>query len=164
MRKESDYKPITKTIMLATIIILAIIVAIAVVVFAIKAANLSHQIEDIYAKQAILHDKYCNHEDRIDGNYKSLAELNRRQDEWQRQHKNSDAAIYEGLASLRERVERLEQQPAPIAKTSDAAMERRAQFAALRETLSVREAAREMGVSLTTAKRYEQWRKANERE
>lgn len=88
--------------MLATIIILAIAVAIAVVVFAIKAANLSHQIEDIYAKQAILHDKYCNHEDRIDGNYKSLAELNRRQDEWQRQHNESDKVVRADIKALQD--------------------------------------------------------------
>ncbi len=87
--------------MLATII-LAIIVAIAVIIFAAKAANLRHQIEDIYAKQAILHDKYCNHEDRIDGNYKSLAELNRRQDEWQRQHNESDKAVRADIKALQD--------------------------------------------------------------
>ncbi len=148
--------------MLVAIIILAIAVAIVSVVFARRVARLNGRIEDILSNQSMLHGKYCTHEDRIDANYRSLAELNRRQDEWQRLHKNSDSAIHEGLASLRERVERLEQQPAPIAKTSDAAMERRAQFAALRETLSVRESAKELGVSLTTARRYEQWRKANE--
>ena len=66
--------------MLATIII-AIIVAIAIVIFAIKAANIKNAIEDIYAKQALLQENSHDNEDRIDVNYKSIAELNRRQDE-----------------------------------------------------------------------------------
>ena len=66
--------------MLATINI-AIIVAIAIVIFAIKAANIKNAIEDIYAKQALLQENSHDNEDRIDVNYKSIAELNRRQDE-----------------------------------------------------------------------------------
>lgn len=88
--------------MLATIIILAIIVTIAVIFFAVRTANLHNAIEDIYAKQALLHDKYCNHEDRIDGNYKSLAELNRRQDEWQRQHNESDKVVRADIKALQD--------------------------------------------------------------
>ena len=88
--------------MLATIIILAIVAVIAVIIFAVKAANLSHQIEDIYAKQAILHDKYCVHEDIINANYKSLAELNRRQDEWQRQHNENDKAMRADIKALQD--------------------------------------------------------------
>ena len=88
--------------MLAFHIILAIVAVIAVIIFAVKAANLSHQIEDIYAKQVILHEKYCNHEDRIDGNYKSLAELNRRQDEWQRQHNESDKVVQADIKALQD--------------------------------------------------------------
>ena len=194
--------------MLATIIILSIIVAIAIVIFAVKAANLRHQIEDIYAKQAILHDKYCNHEDRIDGNYKSLAELNRRQDEWERQHNESDAALRADIKALqdynaecerkaKEVVEEFEktinriaekarkvrkaamaketpakekskapEQPATDPReTRDAkqtAAENRQRFAEYRTVMSVREAATELGVSYTTAKRYEKWRKAQE--
>lgn len=185
--------------MLATIIILAIVAVIAVIIFAVKAANIKNAIEDIYAKQAILHDKYCNHEDRIDGNYKCLAELNRRQDEWQRQHNESDKVVRADIKALqdynaerekkaREAVEEFEktmQRVAEVAKkrraqakakapeqpatdpreTRDAkqtATENRQRFAELRNTLSVRDAARELGVFLTTAKRYEQWRKEQE--
>lgn len=194
--------------MLAAIIILAIIVAIAIVIFAVKAANIKNAIEDIYAKQAILHEKYCNHEDRIDGNYKSLAELNRRQDEWRRQHNDSDAALRGAIKDLqdynaerekkaRETIEEFKNTMNCIAEiarkrakkaakaketpatdkaeapdtpatdpreTRDAkqtAQANRARFAVLRKTMSVREAAETLGVSLTTAKRYEKWRKAN---
>lgn len=195
--------------MLAAIIILAIIVAIAIVIFAVKAANIKNAIEDIYAKQAILHEKYCNHEDRIDGNYKSLAELNRWQDEWLRQHNDSDAALRGAIKDLqdynaekekraREAVEEFKNTMNCIAviaqkrakkaakaketpatdkaqapdtpatgrqETRDAkqtTQANRARFAVLRKTMSVREAAKALGVSLTTAKRYEQWRKAQE--
>lgn len=93
--------------MLAFHIILAIIAVIAVVIFAVKAENIKNAIEDIYAKQAILHDKYCNHEDRIDGNYKNIAELNRRQDEWQRQHNESDKVVRNDISRLGTDVDRL---------------------------------------------------------
>ena len=195
--------------MLVFHIILAIVAVIAVIIFAVKAANLRHQIEDIYAKQAILHDKYCHHEDRIDGNYKSLAELNRRQDEWERQHNESDAALRADIKALqdynaecerkaKEVVEEFEKTINRIAekarKVRKAAMAKetpakekskapeqpatdprytrndvmhiaevnRERFAVLRKTMSVREAAKALGVSLTTAKRYEKWRKAQE--
>ena len=190
--------------MLVAFIILSIIVAIAIVIFAVKAANIKNAIDDIYAKQALLHDKYCNHEDRIDSNYKSLAELNRRQDEWERQHKESDAALRGAIKDLqdynaereknaREAVEDFKNTMNCIAgiaqkrakkaaqakekaqatdtpataprQTCDAkqtAQANRERFAELRKTMSVSEAAKEIGVSQTTAKRYEKWRKENE--
>lgn len=185
--------------MLATIIILAIIVAIAIVIFAIKAANIKNAIEDIYAKQAILHDKYRVHEDIINANYKSIAELNRRQDELAEAAHESDAALRGATKDLqdynaererkaKEAVEEYciveiarkrskkaakatEKAQAPDTPATDpretrdakqTAAANRARFAELRNTLSVREAAKELGVSLTTAKRYEQWRKAQE--
>ena len=138
--------------MLATII-LAIIVAIAIVIFAVKAANIKNAIENIYAKQAILHEKYCNHEYRIDGNYKSLAELNRRQDEWLRQHNE----MIRELDLIDVWFRRQETRDAK--QTTQA---NREHFAELRKTMSVRDAAKELWVSYTTAKRYEKWRKAQE--
>ena len=184
--------------MLVAFIILAIIVAIAIVIFAVKSANIKNAIEDIYAKQALLHDKYCNHEDRIDCNFKSLAELNRRQDEWQRQHNESDAALRDAIKDLqdynaerekkaREAVEEFKNTMNCIAviaqkrskkaaqstdtpttdtrETRDAkqtAQANRERFSVLRKTMSVSEAAKEISVSQTTAKRYEKWRKENE--
>ena len=146
--------------MLVAFIILAIIVAIAIVIFAVKAANINNAIEDIYAKQALLHEKYCNHEDRIDGNYKSIAELNRRQDEWVQQHADSDAAIRKELESVKGYVEWLENVPVSIKVAM--ANAKRTHFAELRKTTSGSEAAKEIGVSQTTAKRYEKWRKEND--
>ena len=201
--------------MLATIIILSIIVAVAIVIFAVKAANVKHAIEDIYAKQALLHDKYCNHEDRIDGNYKSLAELNRRQDEFEKVGNGRYAELSHDIKRLRddtmpeikalqdynaerekkarEAVEEFkntmnciaeiarkrakkaakakEKAQAPDTPTTDTretrdakqtAAANRKSFAVLRETFSVRDAAKELGVSLTTAKRYEKWRREHE--
>ena len=195
--------------MLATVIILSIIVAIAIVIFAVKAANIKNAIEDIYAKQAILHDKYRVHEDIINANYNSLAELSRRQDELARQHKESDAALRGAIKDLqdynaerekraREAVEEFKNTMNCIAEiarkrakkaakaketpatdkaeapdtpatdpreTRDAkqtAQANRARFAVLRKTMSVREAAKALGVSLTTAKRYEKWRREHE--
>lgn len=185
--------------MLATVIILSIIVAIAIVIFAVKAANIKNAIEDIYAKQAILHDKYRVHEDIINANYKSLAELNRRQDEAEKVGNSRYAELCGGIKTLqdynaerekkaREAVEEFKdimQRVAEMARkrakkaakekakapdtpatdpreTRDAkqtAEANRGRFAELRNTLSVREAAKELGVSLTTAKRYEKWRK-----
>lgn len=190
--------------MLVAFIILAIIVAIAIVIFAVKEANIKNAIDDIYAKQALLHDKYCNHEDRIDSNFKSIAELNRRQDEWRRQHNESDAALRCDIKDLQdynaerekkamEAVEDFKNTINCIAgiaqkrsKKADKAKEKdqatdtpatdtretldakqtaqanRELFSVLRNTMSVREAAKEIGVSQTTAKRYEKWRQANE--
>lgn len=201
--------------MLATIII-AIIVAIAVIFFAVRTANLHNAIEDIYAKQTILHDKYCVHEDIINGNYKSIAELNRRQDEAEKagisRYHDACRAIHEigeavkGLQDYnaerekkaKEAVEEFKQtmncivviaqkrakkaakakETTPTEKaqapdtpatgrqeTRDAkqtTQANREHFAELRKTMSVREAAKALGVSLTTAKRYEKWRKAQE--
>lgn len=201
--------------MLATIIILAIIVAIAVVVFAVRTANLQHQVEDIYAKQALLHEKYCNHEDRIDGNYKSLAELNRRQDELEKVGNSRYSELCGGIKGLhdynvekeekaREDVEEfrntvnciaviaqkrakksakaketpakeksktpdtpaIDPRPTRNAKQTAAqqnATMNRKEFAILRgKSMSVREAQEYMGISRTTAKRYEKWRKEND--
>lgn len=200
--------------MLATIIILSIIVAIAVITFAIKAANIKNAIEDIYAKQALLQENSHDHEDRINVNYKSIAELNRRQDEAEKagisRYHDACRAIHEigeavkGLQDYnaerekkaREAVEEFrntmncivviaqkrakkaakakettatEKAQAPDTpataprETRDAkqtAAANRAHFAEYRTVMSVREAAKELGVSLTTAKRYEKWRKA----
>ena len=203
--------------MLATIIILAIIVAIAIVIFAVKAANIKNAIEDIYAKQTILHDKYCVHEDIINGNYKSIAELNRRQDEAEKagisRYHDACRAIHEigeavkGLQDYnaerekkaREAVEEFkntmnciaeiarkrakkaakakettatEKAQAPdtpatdLRETRDAkqtTQANREHFAELRRCGNgVYEIAGMMGISRTTAKRYEKWRKAQE--
>ena len=195
--------------MLATIIILAIIVAIAVIVFVVKAANIKNAIEDIYAKQALLQENSRDHEDRINVNYKSIAELNRRQDELAEAAHESDAALRGAIKALqdynaererkaKEAVEEFEntmnciveiarkrakkaakakettatekaQAPDTPAtdprETRDAkqtAAANRQRFAELRKRMSVRETAKALGVSLTTAKRYEKWRKAQE--
>ena len=206
--------------MLATVIILSIIVAIAIVIFAVKAANIKNAIEDIYAKQALLHDKYCNHEDRIDANYKSLAELNRRQDEFEKEGNGRYAELSHDIKRLRddtmpeikalqdynaererkarEAVEEFkntmnciaeiarkrakkaakakettatEKAQAPDTPATDpretrdakqTAAANRQRFADLRKTMSVRDAAKELDVSLTTAKRYEKWRREHE--
>ncbi len=201
--------------MLAAIIILAIIVAIAIVIFAVKAANIKNAIEGIYAKHALLHEKYCDHEDRIDSNYKSLAELNRRQDEFEKVGNGRYAELSHDIKRLRddtmpeikalqdynaerekkarEAVEEFkntmnciaeiarkrakkaakakEKAQAPDTPATDTretrdakqtAAANRKSFAVLRETFSVRDAAKELGVSLTTAKRYEKWRKEHE--
>lgn len=201
--------------MLATIII-AIIVAIAIVIFAVKAANIKNAIEDIYAKQALLQENSRDHEDRINVNYKSIAELNRRQDEAEKagisRYHDACRAIHEigeavkGLQDYnaerekkaKEAVEEFKQtmnciaviarkraKKAAKAKETTAtekaqapdtpatgrqeprdakqtAQANREHFAELRKTLSVREAAKALGVSYTTAKRYEKWRKAQE--
>lgn len=221
--------------MLATIII-AIIVAIAIVIFAVKAANIKNAIKDIYGRQAILHEKYCNHEYRINGNYKSLAELSRRQDELEKvgngrhcdvniatdelreaidelqkcidsrfcRNSNEHVEFSRQIRALqgynaekeeraREAVEEFKQTMNCIAviaqkqakkavkakgtskasdtpatgrqETRDAkqtTQANREHFAELRKTMSVREAGEQVGVSLTTAKRYEKWCKAQE--
>lgn len=94
--------------MLATIIILSIIVVIAIVIFAIKAANIKNAIEDIYAKQAILHDKYCVHEDIINTNYKSIVELNRRQNEFEKVVNGRHCNVNIATDELREAIDELQ--------------------------------------------------------
>lgn len=72
-------------------------------IFAIRLLNITNSIDDLTARVNMLHDKYCNHEDRIDCNYKSLAELNRRQDEWMRQHTINEEVLNKEIQALRER-------------------------------------------------------------
>lgn len=188
--------------MLATIIILAIIVAIAVIFFAVKTANLHNAIEYIYARIGLLQEQ----SNRIDVNYKSIAELNRRQDELAEAAHESDAALRGAIKALqdynaerekkaKEAVEEFENtmncivamaqkraKKAAKAKETAAkgtskapdtpatapreprdakqtAQANREHFAELRKTMSVREAQEYMGISRTTAKRYEKWRK-----
>lgn len=207
--------------MLAAIIILAIIVAIAIVIFAVKAANIKNAIEGIYAKHALLHEKYCDHEDRIDSNYKSLAELNRRQDEFEKvgnsrytelshdikrlrddtmpeikglqdynaerekkareaveEFKNTMNCIAEIARKRAKKAAKAKETPAtekaqapdtPATaprETRDAkqtAAENRKYFAELRRCGNgMYEIAGMMGISRTTAKRYEKWRKEHE--
>ena len=186
--------------MLATVIILAIIVVIAVIFFAVRTANLHNAIEDIYAKQALLQenshdheDRINDHEDRIDVNYKSIAELNRRQDELAEAAHESEhpcAVLLKPCKTTtpsargkhvkpycgdrtkagKEAVEANWTSKAPDTPATDpretrdakqTAAANRQRFAVLRKTMSVRETAKALGVSLTTAKRYEKWRKAN---
>lgn len=189
--------------MLATIII-AIIVAIAIVIFAVKAANIKNAIEDIYAKQALLQENSHDHEDRINVNYKSIAELNRRQDEFEKVGNSRYAELCGGIKALqdynaekekkakeaveefkntmnciaeiarkrarkaakaKEKAQAPDQPATDPRETRDAkqtAAANRQRFAVLRKMMSVRDAAKELGVSLTTAKRYEKWRKAQE--
>lgn len=198
------------------IIIIAIIVAIAVIFFAVRTANLHNAIEGIYAKQALLQENSHDHEDRIDVNYKSIAELNRRQDEAEKagiiRYHDACRAIHEigeavkGLQDYnaerekkaREAVEEFKNtmnciaeiarkrakkaakaKETPAKQTAQAsdtpatgrqeprdakqtAQVNREHFAELRKTMSVREAQEYMGISRTTAKRYEKWRKAQE--
>ncbi len=72
-------------------------------IFAIRLLNITNSIDDLTARVTILHDKYCAHEDRIECNYKSLAELNRRQDEWMRQHAINEEVLNKEIQALRER-------------------------------------------------------------
>lgn len=89
--------------MLSAVIILSVLMAALIVVFVINGANIKNAIEDIYSQQALLHDKLNKHEDRIFCNYKSLAELNRRQDELQVQHSVDKHDIEEVLKDLQDK-------------------------------------------------------------
>ncbi len=88
--------------MLALVIFLCVVVVATTIVFAIRLLNLTNSIDDLTARLDLLHEKYCNHEDRIDCNYKSLAELNHRQDEWMRRHIEADDALNKKIQALQE--------------------------------------------------------------
>ena len=86
--------------MLVAIILLAVVMLVVIAAFSIKMANINHSVECILEKYVLLHEKFVNHEDRISTNYKSLAELNRRQDEWMRQCKESRREIEDVISQV----------------------------------------------------------------
>ena len=201
--------------MLVAIIILSVIVATAIVIFAVGAVKIYKDVEEFEAKYTLLHDKYCAHEDRITCNYKSIAELNRRQDEWQKKHRTNDENIVNAIGQLGVDVAHLQEynkkreaeeaevvaeieealkvngcakivppdffksakiaaekatkkakpaadRPATdLRPTPETANANRHRFAELRKTMSMHEAQVALGISRTTARRYEQWRKDN---
>lgn len=169
--------------MLVAIILLAIVLLVVIAAFSIKMANINHSVECVLEKYVLLHEKFVNHEDRIDANYKSLAELNRRQDEWMRQHKESEQEIKDVISqvgldviSLQEimgipteddesgtKTEDSDNAQSPTPPLSPKSTSKRERFCELRKTMSFKEVVKEMNLPRTTARRYEQWRKTNAR-
>lgn len=95
--------------MLALVIFLSVVIIATTVIFAIRLLNVTNSIDDLTARVNMLHDKYCNHEDRIDCNYKSLAELNRRQDEWMRQHTEEAGTMTASIRALNKEIQALQE-------------------------------------------------------
>ena len=174
--------------MLVVMIIILVIMAIAVILLYVQVCSLKSSIEDTQNKITVLHEKYWNHEDRIDCNYKSLAELNRRQDEWMRRHTDSDEKIQEtinqleldvvGLQEYKENREKVakeiweefdkmlkdSEEPSEEEdcnnKRATILNEKRSHYATLRKQgMSVANAAKSMGISRSTSTRYEKWYK-----
>ena len=152
--------------MLATIITVATTLAIAIVAFVVKARNDNREFKYIAEKFAILHEEYCKHTDRINANYKCIAELNRRQDVQEKEAAEREADLKSSIEELQTYNAEAVRNCTPKekqAKVSKVAA-KHAAFAELRKTKSVKEAQAELGLSSTTARRYEQWRKEQEKE
>lgn len=152
--------------MLATIITVATTLAIAIVAFVVKARNDNREFKYIAEKFAILHEEYCKHTDSINANYQCLAELNRRQDLQEKEAAEREADLKSSIEELQtynaEAVRNCtpKEKQVKVSKVAD----KHAAFAELRKTKSVKEAQAELGLSSTTARRYEQWRKEQEKE
>lgn len=140
--------------MLTTIILLAATLTIAIVAFVVKVRNNNREFNYIADRFAILHEEYCRHTDSIHENYKRFVELNRRQDALERNATEREAALKSSIEELRESIKKNK-----IGKVA----EKHAAFAELRKSKSVKEAQAELGLSSTTARRYEQWRKEQEK-
>lgn len=174
--------------MLVAIIFLAVVMLVVIAAFSIKMANMSHSVECIFEKYVLLHEKFVNHEDRISTNYKSLAKLNQRQDEWMQRNKESEQEIKDVISqvgldvlSLQEKmgiptefdeigteieksgteIEDSDNAQSPTSPLSPKSMSKRERFCELRKTMSFKEVVKEMNLPRTTARRYEQWRKTN---
>lgn len=152
--------------MLATIITVATTLAIAIVAFVVKARNDNREFKYIAEKFAILHEEYCKHTDSINANYQCIAELNRRQDVQEKEAAEREIDLKSSIEKLltynAEAVRNCatNEKQAKVSKVAA----KHAAFAELRKTKSVQEAQAELGLSSTTARRYEQWRKEQEKE
>ena len=125
--------------MVVGFILIAILVVLVAVIFR-KIAKINKYVDELYNMQLMSESAVMNHGERLDAHYKDIVNLS------------------SCLSALEHN-----QTSKVVIDTKKDVDERREKFALLRNELSVEEARKQMGVSLSTAKRYETWRKNNKK-
>jgi response regulator of citrate/malate metabolism len=125
--------------MVVGFILIAILAVLVAVIFR-KIAKINKYVDDLYHMQFMSESVVMNQGERLDAHYKDLVNLS------------------SCLSDLEHN-----QSPKVVIDTKKDVNKRREEFALLRNELSVEEAGKQMGISQSTAKRYETWRKNNKK-
>lgn len=125
--------------MVVGLIFITILVVLLAVIFR-KIAKINKYVDDLYNMHLMSESVVMNHGERLDAHYKDIVNLS------------------SCLSDLEHN-----QTSKVVIDTKKDVDKRREKFALLRNELSVKEAREQMGISPSTAKRYEQWRKDNKK-
>ena len=125
--------------MVVGFILIAILVVLVAVIFR-KIAKINKYVDELYNMQLMSESAVMNHGERLDAHYKDIVNLS------------------SCLSALEHN-----QTPKVVIDTKKDVDQRREKFALLRNELSVKEAGEQMGISPSTARRYETWRKDNKK-
>lgn len=125
--------------MVVGFILIAILVVLVAVIFR-KIAKINKYVDELYNMQLMSESAVMNHGERLDAHYKDIVNLS------------------SCLSALEHN-----QTPKVVIDTKKDVDQRREKFALLRNELSVKEAGEQMGISPSTARRYETWRNNNKK-
>lgn len=125
--------------MVVGFILIAILVVLVAVIFR-KIAKINKYVDELYNMQLMSESAVMNHGERLDAHYKDIVNLS------------------SCLSALEHN-----QTPKVVIDTKKGVDQRREKFALLRNELSVKEAGEQMGISPSTARRYETWRNNNKK-
>lgn len=152
--------------MIAVIIITLAIMGALVIFSLIRIRELDSCIDDIYNKAFIMQGDIEEHRARLNAHFSDMAQLNGEIDKVTKKvselHKREDAE--EPAKEVEAELENLvpEQEKERDDEDTSTLYARRMNFARLRQQgADVKSAGAAVGVSYSTAKRYEQWRKDN---
>lgn len=153
----------------AVIIVIMALLGVFVVFAFCKIARINNRIDDIYNKAFIMQGEIEANTARAKDNYKLIAQVNTELESV----KNSIAETHkheptdEPAKEVEEELENLIPEQEEEVEPSNAAYElsvRRERFAHFRKCgMDIKRACVAVGVSYSTAKRYEQWRKDNKK-
>lgn len=151
----------------AVIIIITVLLGVFIAFAFIKMARINNRIDDIYNKAFVMQGEIEANTARAKDNYKLIAQVNTEVESVKstiaelHKQEQTDEPIKEVEAELENLVPEQEEE---VRDKELGLTERRERFAHLRGLgKSVKEAGEIIGVSITTAKRYEQWRKDNKK-
>lgn len=152
----------------AVIIAITVLLGVFVVFAFCKIARINNRIDDIYNKAFIMQGEIEANTARAKDNYKLIAQVNTELESVKNsialhKHEPTDEPAKEVEDELDSLIPEQEEEVEP----SNAAYElsvRRENYANFRKQgMDIKNAGKAVGVSYTTAKRYEQWRKDNKK-
>lgn len=152
------------------VICLVIIVVLAIIMLA-KMSKINKHVDDIYNKVFIMQGGIKDNKARLDAHYKDMAHLNsdiekvsKRVSEL-RKHEYNDEPAKEVEAELENLIaEGCEEDENATSNALSELDQRRLDYTKYRKQgMDIKSAGKAVGVSHSTAKRYEQWRQSNKK-